>query len=113
MIGRVRIRGTISQHRELFLDTFYNVSQFASQGLPVVGRWDTSVTSTFEGWWLDPRGKDFGENAKYFTLGDRKKDIAEARSLLSAAGYKDGLSFEHVTYPISPSQQTSARREPG
>jgi ABC-type transport system substrate-binding protein len=38
------------------------------------------------GWWLDPREKDFGPNAKYFN-----HDIAEAKKLLAAAGYADGF----------------------
>ena len=38
------------------------------------------------GWWLDPKGKDFGPNGKYF-----QHDIADAKKLLAAAGYANGL----------------------
>src|SRR6266545_6287843 len=79
---RVRQAISMAWDRDLYLDTFYNVSQFASQGLPVVGRWETAVASTFEGWWLDPKGKDFGPNGKYF-----QHDVSEGKKLLAAAGY--------------------------
>ena len=48
----------------------------------------------FAGWWLDPKGKDFGANAKYF-----KHDIAEAKKLLAAAGFANGVDVEscHIT----------------
>ena len=38
--------------------------------------------SDYKGWYLDPQGKDFGENAKFY-----KRNIAEAKKLMSAAGY--------------------------
>jgi ABC-type transport system substrate-binding protein len=36
--------------------------------------------------WLDPKGKDFGPNAKYF-----QHDPAESKKLLAAAGYPNGF----------------------
>jgi ABC-type transport system substrate-binding protein len=41
------------------------------------------------GWgpyWLDPLGSKFGENAKFF-----KRNVPEAKKLISAAGYPNGL----------------------
>jgi len=38
-------------------------------------------------WWVDPKGKDQGDSAKYF-----KYDPAEAKKLLAAAGFPDGFS---------------------
>jgi ABC-type transport system substrate-binding protein len=55
--------------------------------------------------WLDPQGSDFGENAKYITLGSRDANIAEAKKLLSAAGHPDGFEFTHYQYPIGFGQQ--------
>jgi ABC-type transport system substrate-binding protein len=45
---------------------------------------------------LDPKGKDFGPNAKYF-----RHDVAEARKLLTAAGYPNGFhtTSSYVTGP--------------
>jgi ABC-type transport system substrate-binding protein len=58
------------------------------------GEWQTVFPPKFNPWWLDPRGKEFGPNAKYFT-----KNIAEAKQLLSAAGYANGLSVDlNVTF---------------
>jgi len=52
---------------------------------------------TFVGYWTDPKSKEFGaENLKWFTLGDRQKDIAEAKSLIKAATGKDTLEFDHI-----------------
>ena len=79
---RVRQAFSMSIDRDLYMDTFLNVAKFQSEGLPVETRWNTGLAATFDGWWLDPKGKNFGPNAKYY-----KHDIAEAKKLLAAAGY--------------------------
>ncbi len=87
---RVRQAWSRSMDRDLFLDTFANVSKFESQGLPVDTAWNSALApSDYAGWWLDPQSADFGDNAKYF-----KYDIAEAKKLLSAAGFPDGLDVD-------------------
>lgn len=83
---RVRQAYSMALDRDLFIDTFYNVSKFEAAGLPMETRWNTSFPATFDGWWLDPKGDEFGENAKYFA-----QNIEEAKALLAAAGYPDGL----------------------
>jgi peptide/nickel transport system substrate-binding protein len=83
---RVRQAVSMSLARDLWISTFYNTDSFTSQGLPVNVRWSSSVWADRDGW-LDPKGKDFGPNAKYFN-----HDIAEAKKLLLAAGHGAGLS---------------------
>jgi peptide/nickel transport system substrate-binding protein len=56
----------------------------------VTSRWNSSLVNTQESWWLDPKGKDFGPNAMYF-----QHNVAEAKKLLSAAGYPNG--FETIS----------------
>jgi peptide/nickel transport system substrate-binding protein len=89
---RVRQAISMSYDRDLFIDTFYNVSQFEADGLPVSTYWYTSIGNA-PGWWLDPKGKDFGPNAKYFQY-----DPQEAKKLLAAAGYPNG--FEVISNSI-------------
>ena len=38
---------------------------------------------------LDPRAKDFGENAKYLSL-----DVTEAKKMIAAAGFPDGFAYD-------------------
>ena len=76
----------MSWDRDLYLDVLFNISNFAKEGLTVDARWDTHVAANLDGWWLDPKAKDFGDNAMYF-----KHDPAEAKKLLAAAGYANGF----------------------
>jgi ABC-type transport system substrate-binding protein len=83
---RVRQAISMSIDRDLYADTFNNVRSFTDAGLPVETRWNTALNASTEGWWLDPKSKDFGANAKYMQL-----DIAEGKKLLAAAGYANGF----------------------
>jgi peptide/nickel transport system substrate-binding protein len=83
---RVRQAISMSYDRDLYIDTFNNVSKFEAEGLPVETRWNTALAATNEGWWLDPKGRDFGANAKYF-----QHDLAEGKKLLAAAGFPNGF----------------------
>jgi ABC-type transport system substrate-binding protein len=83
---RVRQAVSMSWNRDVWIDAFFNVSSFRSEGLPVETRWNSALSSVWDGWWLDPQGKDFGPNAKnYF------HNIAEAKKLLAAAGHPNGV----------------------
>jgi ABC-type transport system substrate-binding protein len=83
---RIRQAFSLSWDRDLYLDAYYNVSKLQAEGLPVLTRWNSHVNASWEGTWLDPQGKDFGPNAKYF-----KHDPAEAKKLLAAAGFPNGI----------------------
>src|SRR3954468_5258350 len=90
---RVRQAFSMSIDRDLYMDTFLNVGKFQSEGLAVESRWNTGLMATFDGWWLDPKGKNFGPNARYY-----QHDIAEAKKLLAAAGFASGMKDVPSTY---------------
>ena len=80
---RVRQALSMSIDRDAWLDAQYNTSSFEEQGLPITKRWNTALEANDNttGWWLDPKDKAFGPNAKYF-----ERNVAEAKKLLAAAG---------------------------
>jgi peptide/nickel transport system substrate-binding protein len=84
---RVRQAMALAIDRDAYIDAFSNVSNFARDGLPAEPLYHTSM-GYIPGVTLDPRDKDFGENAKYY-----KRDIAEAKRLLSAAGFANGFEY--------------------
>jgi peptide/nickel transport system substrate-binding protein len=94
---RVRQAVSMSWDRDLYLDTFMNVSKFRNEGVPVQARWNTHLIATQEGWWLDPQSKDFGPNSKYF-----EHNVAEAKKLLAAAGHPNG--FETTSHYVTSTE---------
>jgi peptide/nickel transport system substrate-binding protein len=86
---RVRQAFSMSMDRKAWIDLFYNVSNFEQGGLPVTTRWNSALPLDFTGYWLDPQGKDFGPNAKYF-----QHNVEEAKKLMSAAGHSGGLALK-------------------
>jgi peptide/nickel transport system substrate-binding protein len=92
---RVRQAVSMSIDRDLYIDTFHNVAKLGADGLPVETRWNTAIEGMDrnEGWWLDPKSSKFGPNAKYF-----QHNIPEAKKLLAAAGFTNGLDVT-VRYP--------------
>lgn len=92
--ARVRLAFSMSWDRDLFIDTFYNVTKYESEGLAMETSWSTTLNAdSWLGWWIDPRGKDFGPNAKNFL-----HDVGEAKKLLAAAGFANGVdaNFRHA-----------------
>lgn len=83
---RVRQAISMTWDRDAYVSAFTNADNFEAEGLPVNTYWNTALPSAYGGWWLDPRGSEFGENAKYFEF-----NIEEAKALLAAAGYPDGI----------------------
>jgi peptide/nickel transport system substrate-binding protein len=89
---RVRQAYSMAIDRDLFIDTFFNVEKFRGQGLPVDTAYNNALTCyNWEGWWIDPVGKDMGPNSQYFKL-----NIAEAKKLMAAAGYSNGFETTSV-----------------
>ena len=72
---------SLSWDRDLFIDATYNVDAFAKEGIELETRWNTPVYNVADGWWLDPKSKDFGPNAKYYQF-----NLDEAKKLIAAAG---------------------------
>jgi len=97
---RMRQALSMSYDRDLWIDTFHDISNFAKQGIALETAWSPNgVSCNVQGdWVLDPRnkikGRELGENAKYF-----QHDLAEAKKLMAAAGFSQGAKTEshHVT----------------
>src|SRR6185503_15720822 len=72
---RVRQALSLLIDRDLFIDTFGNVKGYQTQGIDVATRWNTAIPCSEDGFWLDPRSREFGENAKFYRFdpGEAKK----------------------------------------
>jgi ABC-type transport system substrate-binding protein len=89
---RVRRAVSLAIDRDLYAETLSHIAQFEAAGFPRELRWASHIGPGWEGIWLDPRangGKALGEGGKYFQY-----NPAEAKKLLSAAGYSDGLTVD-------------------
>lgn len=58
------------------------------------GNWNNAVPWALSDWWLDPRGPDMGPNGKFLNY-----DPAEAKKLLAAAGFPDGMKVDMIATP--------------
>jgi ABC-type transport system substrate-binding protein len=88
---RVRKAMSMLIDRDLWIDTFFGVSRFAADGLPLDTRWHSHVFAGEEAFWLDPQTRDMGAAAIFF-----KHEPAEARKLLRAAGHTSPVAGEYT-----------------
>jgi peptide/nickel transport system substrate-binding protein len=107
---RVRQAVSMSWDRDLYIGSYYNLDKFQQAGLPVDTAWNSHLnfTDSYQagGWWVDPKGKDFGPNAQYF-----KYNVADAKKLLSAAGFANGFDV-NVRYPASAQYNLEKQTQP-
>jgi peptide/nickel transport system substrate-binding protein len=88
----VRMRQALSMaiDREALADAIDNRANFAKDGLDNSVVYNSSLSPAWNGYWLDPQNeKEFGPNAKYY-----KYDVAEAKKLITAAGFPNGAEFD-------------------
>ncbi len=87
----VRVRQAVSMliDRDTMLDVFSDLKAFQDAGYPMNGYWSSPLASGYKDYWLDPKGNDFGDSAKYY-----QHNVSEAKALLSAAGYGNGLEIQ-------------------
>ena len=87
---RVRRALMMTIDHDLALDTLGATADFSTAGLPVERARDSAMWADTPGdWRLDPTSKEFGPNAKNYEF-----NIEEAKKLLSAAGYANGLETD-------------------
>jgi ABC-type transport system substrate-binding protein len=97
----VRIRYAISHllDRDAWIDTFFNVTKFQSEGLPMETGWNSHISCSAAEW-LDPKTDALGEGAKYF-----QHDPEEAAALLNAASaFGLETEFSYATTNINRPQ---------
>ncbi len=90
-----RVRLAISRciDRDALTDLAYNIKKLQGEGFDVKGPWNNAMPAGFGRWWLDPQSKEQGATAQNFVY-----DVGEAKKLLSAAGFADGISAKYQ-YP--------------
>ncbi len=87
---RVRQAAAMMIDVDLMADVISNRPKFEADGLDVPIRYHTMVGAGWEGYWVDPLDdKKFGPNAKFL-----KFDLAEAKKLLTAAGFANGFETD-------------------
>ncbi len=84
---RVRQAVSMSLDRDGLTDLAYDTKKLQAAGIAAKGPWNNIIPAGITRFWLDPQGKDIGDGGKFF-----KYDPAEAKKLLSAAGFADNIS---------------------
>ena len=80
----VRVRRAVSMalDRDIYADIYTNATKFASEGFEIPYFLDNYIPAGMTTYWIDPRGKDMGEAAKYFAY-----NPADAKALVQAAAF--------------------------
>ena len=89
-----RMRQAVSMliDRESFANVVHNKDGLAKEGLDIPVAYHTIVGAGWTGYYIDPYDeKTFGANHKYLKL-----NIPEAKKLLAAAGYPNGVEVELI-----------------
>jgi ABC-type transport system substrate-binding protein len=95
---RVRQAVSMAWNRDDFIVATMSTDVLEDFGIPPNVRWASGLSGseqgfpggTYKGYWLDPQGSDFGENAKYFQY-----HPDESKKLLEAAGFPNGVTADH------------------
>lgn len=83
---RMRRAVSLSVDRDLFAEVDTNADNLKKEGIVPDIFLNNNIAGGVRDFWLDPRGKDMQDAAQYF-----KFDVAEAKKLMAAAGYPNGL----------------------
>ncbi len=98
---RLRRALALAINREEIIDVFFDVEGSKSRGVSVEKRWSNVIAA---GWaeWLDPQSKEMGypdkEPGKWY-----RYDPAEAKKLVAAAGFPDGIDAPGYYFTGQPS----------
>jgi ABC-type transport system substrate-binding protein len=107
---RVRRAYSMALDRDGLIEAFGEISKLKSEGIDIESGWTNANIPWGDGgmfWWLDPKGPDFGEHARWY-----QHDPAESKKLLDAADYTgDTVDFNFVTarYGTTYDQFTEAQ----
>ncbi len=82
----VRQAISMSIDRDGLNDLAFDVSKMKAAGLDVRSLWNNVIPAGMSRYWLDPQSSAHGETGKYF-----KHNVAEAKQLLTAAGFPQGF----------------------
>jgi len=92
---RLRQATAYSIDRDAYSYTQSGADIYEKAGIPFPVSLGSSVmTDAWGDFYLDPRGKEIGDGAKYFT-----RNIPEAKKLMSAGGFPDGMDQIFHSYP--------------
>jgi len=86
---RVRQAASMLIDRDAWIETFFNITNFQSEGYPTDVRYHSHISAGWEGLWVDPRTPEIGPGGKHFT-----RNVAEAKKLLAAAGHPNGIETD-------------------